>query len=195
MAPRCLRHWLFSDFSPSFQEGDQMRQWGNRMNMVSLRPALLSDQVRLCRKWEGMESVATVHEGAGSCVSVHVRRCPDGKGWPSSRSPPRGQDPAHPTRKIKTKERKAHTSHLEHRKRSGESSLKKLKTLIAQLCLTLCDPIVCSPPGSSVPGILQARILGWVVMPSSRGSSRPRESSLYRSKHVMNLFYAIKEAF
>ena len=39
---------------------------------------------------------------------------------------------------------------------------------------TLCDPIDCSPPGSSVHGILQARILEWVAMPSSRGSSQPR---------------------
>jgi len=37
-----------------------------------------------------------------------------------------------------------------------------------------CDPMVCSPPGSSVHGILQARILKWVAMPFSRGSSRPR---------------------
>ena len=34
---------------------------------------------------------------------------------------------------------------------------------------TLCDPVDCSPPGSSVHGILQARILEWVAMPSSRG--------------------------
>ena len=40
--------------------------------------------------------------------------------------------------------------------------------LVAQSCLTLCDPIDCSPPGSSVHEILQARILGWVAMPSSR---------------------------
>ena len=37
--------------------------------------------------------------------------------------------------------------------------------------LTLCDPMDCSPPSSSVHGILQARILKWVAMPSSRGSS------------------------
>ena len=43
--------------------------------------------------------------------------------------------------------------------------------LVAQLCLTLCDTMDCSPPGSSVHGILQARILEWVAMPSSRGSS------------------------
>ena len=36
---------------------------------------------------------------------------------------------------------------------------------------TLCDPIDCSPPGFSVHGILQARILEWVAMPSSRGSA------------------------
>ena len=38
-----------------------------------------------------------------------------------------------------------------------------------QLCLILCD---CNPPGSSADGILQARMLEWVAMPSSRGSSR-----------------------
>ena len=44
-----------------------------------------------------------------------------------------------------------------------------------QSCLTLCDPMDCSPPGSSVHGILRARVLEWVAMPSSRGSSRPRD--------------------
>ena len=38
---------------------------------------------------------------------------------------------------------------------------------------TLCDPVDCSPPGSSVHGILQARILGWVAMPSSRDLRNP----------------------
>ena len=40
---------------------------------------------------------------------------------------------------------------------------------------TLCNLMDCSPPGSSVCRILQARILEWVAMPSSRGSSRPRD--------------------
>ena len=39
----------------------------------------------------------------------------------------------------------------------------------------LCDPVDCSPPGSSVHGILQARTLEWVAMPFSRGSSQPRD--------------------
>ena len=46
---------------------------------------------------------------------------------------------------------------------------------IAQLCLTLCDPIDCSPPGSSVHGSLQARILESVAISFSRGSSRPKD--------------------
>ena len=46
--------------------------------------------------------------------------------------------------------------------------------LVAQLGPTLCDPVDCSPPGCSIHGILQARILEWVAIPFSRGSSRPR---------------------
>ena len=45
---------------------------------------------------------------------------------------------------------------------------------VSHLCLTLCDHMDCSPPGSFVNGILQARKLEWVLMPSFRGSSRPR---------------------
>ena len=47
----------------------------------------------------------------------------------------------------------------------------------AQLHPTLCDPMDCSPPGSSVRGIFQTRILEWVAMPSSRGSSRSRDGT------------------
>ena len=44
-----------------------------------------------------------------------------------------------------------------------------------QLCPTLCNPMDCSSPGSSVHGVLQARTLEWAAMPSSRGSSWPRD--------------------
>ena len=44
-----------------------------------------------------------------------------------------------------------------------------------QSCLTLCQAMDCSPPGSSARGILQARILEWAAMPSSRGPSPPRD--------------------
>ena len=46
---------------------------------------------------------------------------------------------------------------------------------VTQLCPTLCDHVDCTPPGSSVHGILQARILEWVVISFSRGSSWPRD--------------------
>ena len=44
---------------------------------------------------------------------------------------------------------------------------------VAPSCLTLCDPMDCSPPGFSVREILQARMLDWVAIPSTRGSSQP----------------------
>ena len=43
-----------------------------------------------------------------------------------------------------------------------------------QSCLTLCDPMDYNPLGSSIHGILQARILEWVAMPSPRGPCQPR---------------------
>ena len=54
-------------------------------------------------------------------------------------------------------------------------NLKSPVSLVAQLCPTLCNPSDCSPQGSSVYGILQARILEWVAIPFFRGSSSPRD--------------------
>ena len=49
---------------------------------------------------------------------------------------------------------------------------------VAQLCLTFCNAMDCSLPGSSVHGISQARKLEWVAISFSRGSSRPRNQTL-----------------
>ena len=49
-----------------------------------------------------------------------------------------------------------------------------IRVLVAQSCPTLCNARDCSPPGSSVHGILQARVLEWAAIPFSRGSSWPR---------------------
>ena len=57
----------------------------------------------------------------------------------------------------------------------GLWGFKSCCCLVAQSCPTLCKPIDCSPPGSSVHGVLQARTLEWVAIFSSRGSSRPRD--------------------
>ena len=55
--------------------------------------------------------------------------------------------------------------------------------------LTLCDPMNCSPPDSSVHGILQARMLEWAAMPSSRGSSQLRDQT--QVSHIADRFFSI----
>ena len=50
--------------------------------------------------------------------------------------------------------------------------------LVAQSCLTLCDPTDCSPPGFSVYGIFQARILERIAIPFSKGTFQPRDRTL-----------------
>ena len=59
----------------------------------------------------------------------------------------------------------------------GRGRQKGRKELLAQSYPALCDPMDCSLPGSSVHGILQARILEWVAISSFRGSSRPRDQT------------------
>ena len=54
----------------------------------------------------------------------------------------------------------------------------KVKVLVAQSYRTLWDPMDCGPPGSSARGILQGRILEWVALLFSRGSSHPRNQTL-----------------
>ena len=64
-------------------------------------------------------------------------------------------------------------------KMQNESSLNNFHTVlcsaVSQSCTTLCGPMDCSLPGSSIHGIFQARLLEWVAMPSSKESSRPRD--------------------
>ena len=61
---------------------------------------------------------------------------------------------------------------------STVSSTWKVKKLISQSCLILCDCMDCSPPSSSVHGISQARILDWLAISSSGGSSQHRDRTL-----------------
>ena len=60
---------------------------------------------------------------------------------------------------------------------------------VAQSCPTLCNPMDCSLPGSSVHRILQARILKWVTIPFSRGSSQPRDQT--QVSHIAVKFFTI----
>ena len=74
--------------------------------------------------------------------------------------------------------------------------------LFTQLYPTLCDPVDYTPPDSSVHGIFQARILEWVAIPFSKGSSWPRDQtrspfiagrffSLWATREAQPLFYVI----
>ena len=53
-------------------------------------------------------------------------------------------------------------------------TILKVRVKVAQSCLTLCDPMDCGPPCFSINGILQARILEWVAISFSRGTSQHR---------------------
>ena len=60
---------------------------------------------------------------------------------------------------------------------SAHCNSYSLKNMDAQSYLTLCDPMNCSPPGSSVHEISQARTLEWIAISFSRGSSQPRDTT------------------
>ena len=67
--------------------------------------------------------------------------------------------------------------------------------LVAQSCLTLCDPMDCSLPGSSIHGVFLARVLAWVAVAFSGGSSRPRDRT--QVSHIAGrrvTLWATKEA-
>ena len=72
---------------------------------------------------------------------------------------------------------------------SKDSQLYMGKWKVAQSCLTLCNPMGCSLPGSSVHGTLQARILQWVAIAFSRGSSQPRDRA--QVLHITGRFFTI----
>ena len=63
----------------------------------------------------------------------------------------------------------------QHKEYTAKYGMKRKRKLVAQSCLTLCDPMNYSPSGTSVHGILQARILEWVAIPFSKGSSQSRD--------------------
>ena len=70
----------------------------------------------------------------------------------------------------------------EQQQQQVQKNLKRLYiytvlTLSCFSCVWLCDPMDCNPPGSFVHGILQARILEWIAIPFSRGSSWPRDQA------------------
>ena len=72
------------------------------------------------------------------------------------------------------------------------SCVLMMKALVAQACPTLGDPMDCSPPGFTVHGILQAKILAQVAIPFSRGSSHP--GIKLWSPHCRQIFYCLSNS-
>ena len=64
---------------------------------------------------------------------------------------------------------------IEHRRESRNRASCAVLCLVIQSCLTLCDPMDCSPLGTSVYGVTSGKNTEWVAMPFSRGSSQPRD--------------------
>ena len=72
---------------------------------------------------------------------------------------------------------------------SGQGRILQDCSLVTQSCLTLCDPMDCSLPGSSVHGILQATVLRWVTISFSRESSWPRDWT--QVSHTADRFFIV----
>ena len=72
--------------------------------------------------------------------------------------------------------------------------LKYVCVLVAQLCLTLCNPMNCSPPGFSVHGILQARILEWIAIPFPEDLPDPRIEPWSAASQVDSLPFELQES-
>ena len=76
---------------------------------------------------------------------------------------------------VSTRQNHFDTCNLNEWKCPTGRSEVRVESLVAKSCLTLCNPMDCSLPGSSVHGILQARVLEWGAIPFFRGSSWPRD--------------------
>ena len=66
----------------------------------------------------------------------------------------------------------------------------KSESEVAQSCPTLCDPMDCSLPGSSVNGIFQAIVLEWIAISFSRGSSQPRDRT--RISRIVDRHFTVR---
>ena len=80
------------------------------------------------------------------------------------------------------------TSMGSHRVGHDRSDLAAAAAVI-QLCLTLCHPMDCSPPGTSAHRLLQVRMMKWVAIPFSKGSSQPRDQT--QVSHIAGRFFTL----
>ena len=70
----------------------------------------------------------------------------------------------------------------------SKAAIVVMTVLVTQSCPTLCNLMNCSPPCPSVHGILQARILEWVAIPFSRGSSQTRDRTQVSCRQILTVW-------
>ena len=124
---------------------------------TSTAPVTIPAQGETPRTWaQGQWSVGVLR-GPRSQELPHVPECLEPDGWDHVAAPL--------SLEMGPQLHGGHSAHLS----VGEGCCRALPSCFSR-CLTLCNPMDCSLPGSSVHGIFQARILKWVAVPSSRGS-------------------------
>ena len=82
-----------------------------------------------------------------------------------------------------TRDQSANICWIMEKARELQKKMKEKESEVAQSCPTHCDPMDCGLPGSSVHGILQARVLEWVAIPF-RGSTQPRDHTQVPPKSI-----------
>ena len=165
ISPKALSHLSLPCILKYFLEWRGRRAWRRCSRNSSYLTAFFvsHSRIRVCL-WEPTAYVSLVsHAHQNLCIHQCLAQRPAGKNCKSHwLNLPRCSYLKH---KIKRGPRKKHAILF---------YFIVLYVLVAQSCLTLCDPMDCSPPGSPVHGIFQVRILEWVAISFSRGSSRPR---------------------
>ena len=140
---------------PKGEAGLQESSCGASVRFLTRCDGKLREPFMCPPEWAGSSAcVFSASSGSPSSLTVHLpfTTFSSGSAWlPLSRTTPLPG----PHRELLTVKRK----------------VKESQSEVAQSCPTLCDPVDCSPPGSSVHGILQARILEWVAISFSRKSS------------------------
>ena len=165
ISPKALSHLSLPCILKYFLEWRGRRAWRRCSRNSSYLTAFFvsHSRIRVCL-WEPTAYVSLVsHAHQNLCIHQCLAQRPAGKNCKSHwLNLPRCSYLKH---KIKRGPRKKHAILF---------YFIVLYVLVAQSCLTLCDPMDCSPPGSPVHGIFQVRILEWVAISFSRGSFRPR---------------------
>ena len=110
-------------------------------------------------------------------VQLSCTQLPDTKALCLEKWDSQSPDSSLPGSKPKSQPAPPHSSLAPPRHPAEWLVYSHYSSMCAQLCPALCEPMDCSPPGSSVRGIFQARILEWVAISSSRGSFPPRDQT------------------